>query len=134
MFVRNRIDNGVIDTVKLAAVLSVAGPVIGQADYKSAASSLLPALKKTAQLPVRIPKRSLMTLIAVFPGAFQIEIIGIVDGIHIQIEENLSVRIGAVNFFHQKIYLIFRTVLHRTGKGRIPPAFLKISRKYFPNR
>ena len=87
VLIRNRIDNRMIDSMEVASVLAIAGAVIGTADDKGAAPHVFPFIKEPPKLPVHIPEGRLMAVQAVMFCAVQVEIIGVMDGIHIQVEE-----------------------------------------------
>ena len=89
MFVWNGIDHRMVDAMKLTAILSITGAVIRAADHKSAAPPLFPSGKQPAQFPIHIPQGCPMAGRTVTGSAFQIKIVGIMDGIHIQIEKNM---------------------------------------------
>ena len=98
MFIRNGIYHRMIYAVKLAAILSIAGSVIRTADDKGTAPLLLPPLEQPPQFLVRIPQRGSMAQDAVTGCPLQVEIIGIMNCIHIQIHKNTFFCICNGNF------------------------------------
>ena len=93
MLIGNRVYHRMIDPVKLAVILPVAGSMVRTADDKTAAAQLLPLIKQPSQLPVHIPESRSMTVQTVIACSIQVKIIRIMDGVHIQVEKYFSVRV-----------------------------------------
>ncbi len=134
MLIGNRIDIRMINSVELTAVLAVAGSMIRAADNQGFLPLALPSRKQASKFPIHIAQGCRMALEVVMRNAVGIKIIRIMDGIHIKVQKDPLFLICRRNFFQQKIHLVFSTFFDRTGKGRIPVAFLKITGKYLPNR
>ena len=130
MFIRNSIDRRMIDPMELASILPVAGSVIGTADDKGPAPLFFPMVKQPPQLPVRIAQSRFVAVQVIMGVPFQIEGIGIMDGIHIEVHENPLIRIRHAQLSQNKVYLIFCAVPDAAAEGRVPVAFPEISGKY----
>ena len=83
VLIRNRINHRMIYAMELAAILPVAGSMIRAADHKSSPSLLFPSIKKPSQLPIHIAQGSPVAFHAVMGSAFQVKIVGVMDGIYI---------------------------------------------------
>ena len=96
MFIGNGIDHRMIDTVKLTAVFTITGAMIRAADDKRTAPPFFPLRKQPAQFSVHIPKCRPMACRAVMGCPVQIKIVGVMDGVHIYIQENMLDRKSVV--------------------------------------
>ena len=119
-----------MDAMELAAVFPVAGSMVRTADHEGIAPLLLPSVEQPSQLTVHIPQSSHMASQIVMGCTVQIKIIGIMDGIHIQVKENMCFLLCGFYFFQNKVHLVFRTVFHRAAKRRVPVAFLEKPGEY----
>ena len=127
MFVRNGIHHRMANPMRPAAVLPITGAMIRTADDKRIFPQGFPAVKQTAKLRIHITQgrpMALQTVPAIGNSAFQIKIIRIMNGVHIQIEENRPAALDMNQFFQQEIHLVFGAVLYPAGKRGIPVAFL----------
>lgn len=83
MLVRDSGYHWMVDTVGIAAVFTVTSSMVRAANDKCVAPCVFPAVQQATKLSVHVAQRGSVGEEAVLSGSLQVEVVGIMDGVHV---------------------------------------------------